>query len=132
MDFEFIGTIMKLVVVLAITLGLMFVSFKLMGTKLESINNNKYIKIIERVQVTKDNFIFVVKIGNKGYVLTSTSGHMERLSELSEEEIKQIEEEKKKTAEEITENYNKVMLKSKKMFSKLIKNINLKEEKHEK
>lgn len=132
MDFEFIGTIMKLLVVLAITLGLMFVSFKLMGTKLDSINNNKYIKIIERVQVTKDNFIFVVKIGNKGYVLTSTSGHMERLSELSEEEIKQIEEEKKKTAEEITENYNKVMLKSKKMFSKLIKNINLKEEKHEK
>lgn len=132
MNFEFLIIIIKLILALAMTFGLMFLSFKLMGTKLNIINNNKYIKVIDRVQVTKENFILVVKIGKKGYVMTSTAGHMEKLSELSEEEINIIEEDKKKAAEEISENYTKLILKSKKSFSKIVKNIKSKEEKHEK
>ena len=132
MNFEFLGMFVQLILALGVTLGLIFLSFKLMGTKLNAINNNKYIKVIERVQVTKENTILIVKIGKKGYVMTSTAGHMEKLSELSEEEINIIEEDKKKAAEEITENYNKLILKSKKSFSKIVKNIRSKEEKHEK
>ena len=132
MNFEFLGMFVQLILALGVTLGLMFLSFKLMGTKLNAINNNKYVKVIERVQVTKENTILVVKIGKKGYVMTSTAGHMEKLSELSEEEINIIEEDKKKVAEEMTESYNKLMLKSKKSFSKIVKNIRSKEEKHEK
>jgi flagellar biogenesis protein FliO len=63
-----------------------------MGTKVNSNNNNKYIKVIERVQVSKENTVLVVKIGKKGYVMTSSTGHMGKLSELSEEEINLIEE----------------------------------------
>jgi len=132
MSFEFFGMIVQLILALGVTLGLMFLSFKLMGTKLNAMNNNKYVKVIERVQVTKENAILIVKIGKKGYIMTSTSGHMEKLSELSEEEINSIEEDKKKAAEEITENYNKIILKSKENFSKVVKNIKSKEEKHEK
>ena len=132
MNFEFFGMLAKLILALGVTLGLMFLSFKLMGTKVNAINNNKYVKVIERVQVTKENFILIVKVGEKGYVMTSTSGHMEKLAELSEEEIISIEEEKKKAAVEITENYNKLILKSKKSFSKIVNNIKPKEEKHEK
>lgn len=132
MSFEFLGMIVQLILALGVTLGLMFLSFKLMGTKLNAMNNNKYVKVIERVQVTKENSILIVKIGKKGYIMTSTAGHMEKLSELSEEEINSIEEDKKKAAEEITENYNKLISKSKKSFSKVVKNIKSKEEKHEK
>lgn len=132
MSFEFLGMIVQLILALGVTLGLMFLSFKLMGTKLNAMNNNKYVRVIERVQVTKENSILIVKIGKKGYIMTSTAGHMEKLSELSEEEINSIEEDKKKAAEEITENYNKLMLKSKENFSKVVKNIKSKEEKHEK
>lgn len=132
MNFEFLGMIVQLILALGVTLGLMFLSFKLMGTKLNAMNNNKYVKVVERVQVTKENAILIVKIGKKGYIMTSTAGHMEKLSELSEEEINSIEEDKKKAAEEITENYNKLILKSKENFSKVVKNIKSKEEKHEK
>lgn len=132
MSFEFLGMIAQLILALGVTLGLMFLSFKLMGTKLNAMNSNKYVKVIERVQVTKENAILIVKIGKKGYIMTSTAGHMEKLSELSEEEINSIEEDKKKAAEEIAENYNKLILKSKKSFSKVVKNIKSKEEKHEK
>lgn len=132
MNFEFLGMIVQLILALGVTLGLMFLSFKLMGTKLNAINNNKYIKVIERVQVTKENAMLIVKIGKTGYIMTSTAGRMEKLSELSEDEINNIEEDKKKAAQEIAENYNKLILKSKKSFSKVVKNIKSKEEKHEK
>lgn len=132
MNFDFLGMSVQLILALGVTLGLIFLSFKLMGTKLNTINNNKYVKVIERVQVTKENTILIVKIGKKGYVMTSTTEHMEKLSELSEEEINIIEEDKKKAAAEISEGYNKLILKSRKSFSKIVKNIKSKEEKHEK
>lgn len=132
MDFNFFGMFIQLILALGVTLGLIFLTFKLMGTKVNYINNNKYVKVIERVQVSKENTILVVKIGKKGYVMTSTTGHMGKLSELSEEEINLIEEDKKKAAEEMTENYKNLMLKSKSSFFKIVKNISSKEDKHEK
>lgn len=132
MDFEFFGMIVRLILALMFTLGLMFLSFKLMGKKIDATNNNKYIKVIERVQITKENAILIIKIGEKGYVMTSTAGHMEKISELSEEEIKIIEEAKKRASEEAIQYYTDLMAKSKKSFSKIVKNIKSKEEKHEK
>ena len=111
MNFEFLQVFGQLILALGVTFGLMFLSFKVMGTKINTINNNKYIKVIDRVQVTKENTILIVKIGKKGYIMTSTAGHMEKLSELSEEEINVIEEDKKKSAEDIAEGYNKLILK---------------------
>jgi flagellar protein FliO/FliZ len=132
MDFNFFGMFVQLILALGVTLGLMFLTFKLMGKKVNSINNSKYVKVIERVQVSKENTILVVKIGKKGYVMSSSTGHMGKLSELSEEEVNLIEEEKKKAAEEITENYKNLMMKSKKSFSKIVNNIRSKEDKNEK
>jgi len=132
MDFNFFGMFVRLILALGVTLGLMFLTFKVMGKKVSSINNSKYVRVIERVQVSKENTILVVKIGKKGYVMTSSTGNMGKLSELSEEEINLIEEEKKKAAEEITENYKNLMIKSKKSFSKIVKNIRSKEDKNEK
>lgn len=132
MDFNFFGMFVQLILALGVTLGLMFLTFKVMGKKVDSFNNGKYVRVIERVQVSKENTILVVKIGKKGYVMTSSTGNMGKLSELSEEEINLIEEEKKKAAEEITENYKNLMIKSKKSFSKIVNNIRSKEDKNEK
>ncbi|AGF58264.1 flagellar biosynthetic protein FliO [Clostridium saccharoperbutylacetonicum] len=132
MDFELFKSLGQLIFALGVTFGLMFLSFKVMGSKYNVINNNKYIKVIDRVQITKENSILIVKIGEKGYIMTSTAGHMEKLSELSEDEIKNIEENKKKSNEEIIKNYKQAGLKFKGMISKTIKNIGSKEEKHEK
>lgn len=128
---EFITMFVQLIVALGITLGLMFLSFKVLGTRVNKINDNKYIKVIERVQVTKESNIFVVKVGKKGYVMTSTTGNMEKLSELSEEEIIEIEEEKKKLAQDMNETYNKFISKSGQYLSSVVKKIRSKEEKDE-
>lgn len=132
MDFGFFTMFMKLIIALGITLGIMFLSYKVLGTKVESINNNKYIKVIERTQISKDNAILVVKAGRRGYILMSSGNNVEKLSELSEEEINEIEENKRKSNQEIIDGYNKFISVSKNNVSKILKNIGSKEEKHEK
>ena len=132
MDFEFLKLFMQLLVALGITLGIMFLSYKILGTKVESINNNKYVKVIERTQITKDNAILIIKIGEKGYVMSCAGNSMEKLAELSEEEINEIEEKKKKSNQEIIDGYNKFISVSKNNVSKILKNLRSKEEKHEK
>ena len=132
MNLEFFKICVQLIVALGITLGLMFLTFRVFGSKINDINNNKYVKVIERVQVTKENSIITVKIGKKGYVMTTGAGHMEKLSELSEDEINNIEEEKKKTTQEMTQNYYELISKIKKIYSNIVKNKRSKEEKHEK
>lgn len=132
MNLEFFKICVQLIVALGITLGLMFLTFRVFGSKINDINNNKYVKVIERVQVTKENSIITVKVGKKGYVMTTSAGHMEKLSELSEEEINNIEEEKKKINQDMAQNYYELISKLKKIFSNLTKNKRSKEEKHEK
>lgn len=131
MDFEFFKMFMQLLIALGITLGIMFLSYRILGTKVDRINDNKYIKVIERTQITKDNVILVVKVGKKGYVMMTSGNSVEKLSELSEEEISEIEEKKKKSNQEVIDGYNRFISVSKNNVSKVLKNIRSKEEKHE-
>ncbi|NME82760.1 flagellar biosynthetic protein FliO [Clostridium sp. SM-530-WT-3G] len=131
MNFEFFKMIMQLIIALAITLGIMFLSYKILGNKVNGINKNKYVKVLERTQITKENSILVIKTGKKGYVVASTAGHIEKLSELSEEEIKEIEENKRLYNEEVLDGYNKLISFSKDNALKVFKKIKSKEETNE-
>lgn len=131
MDMDFFMLLFKMIVALVITLGLMFLTFKVMGTKVNNINDGKYVKIIERVQVGKESSILVIKVGKKGYVLTNTSEHMEKLSELTEDEVTDIEENNRKKVQDMSESYSRFVLKSKEGIFKILNNIKSKEDKHE-
>lgn len=131
MDMDFFTLLFKMIVALVITLGLMFLTFKVMGTKVNNINDGKYVKIIERVQVGKESSILVIKVGKKGYVLTNTSEHMEKLSELTEDEVTDIEENNRKKVQDMSESYSRFVLKSKEGIFKILNNIKSKEDKHE-
>lgn len=70
----------------------LFVLFiKYGGNKLQRLQNGKYIKIMERVGLSKENGLMVVKIGDKGYVLSSASGKVEILLQISDEDMEKIE-----------------------------------------
>ncbi|EJP6470923.1 flagellar biosynthetic protein FliO [Clostridium sporogenes] len=92
MDIEFIGMIFKAIFALALVLLLLYLSLKLGGEKLQKFQNGKYIKVLERVPLSKENFVCVVKIGKKAYIMTSTPHSIEKITELSEEETKKIED----------------------------------------
>ncbi|MGO5065070.1 flagellar biosynthetic protein FliO [Clostridium sp. LCP25S3_F8] len=92
MDIEFIGMIFKAIFALALVLLLLYLSLKLGGEKLQKFQNGKYIKVLERVPLSKENFVCVVKIGEKAYIMTSTPHSIEKITELSEAETKKIED----------------------------------------
>lgn len=91
MDYNFWLMLLKIVVFLPLVLVLFYISIKYGGNKLQGIQNGRFIKVLERLPLSKENSLIVVKIGDKGYVLTSAQGKVDTLLELSQEELKKLE-----------------------------------------
>ncbi|GAA0107110.1 MULTISPECIES: flagellar biosynthetic protein FliO [Clostridium] len=102
---DLIFMIIKLIFTLVVVLGLMYLVFKISGNRLNKINEGKYIKVLEKVQISKDTSIVVLKIGKKGYIMSSSNNNTEKIDEISEEEILLLEEEKKIEKEKINQQY---------------------------
>ena len=85
-------SILQLFLVLPIILILIYISIKVGGSKLDTLN--RYIKIIERVPLNKENNIFLIKLGQEYYVAASNNGSFEIIKELSKDEVTKLEENK--------------------------------------
>lgn len=88
---EFWILLFKIVIFLPFILFLVFISIKYGGGKLQQVQNTRYLRVMERLSLSKDNSILIVKIGEKVYVISSCNKSIEILMELSEEEIAKIE-----------------------------------------
>lgn len=91
MDFKMI---FELMIYLPFILFLIYFSLKLGGSKLQSIQSGNYIKIVEKVTLTKDSQIMLIKLGDKGYVMSCTKERNEILSQLTMEELLLVENKK--------------------------------------
>jgi len=89
--------ILKLVVALLVILPLIYISIKYGGNRLQNMQNGNYMKILERLTLTKENSLLIIKIGEKAYVFSSSGSKLEILMELEPEELKKIQESKKVT-----------------------------------
>lgn len=106
---DLIFMIIKLIFALVVVLGLMYLVFKISGNRLNKFNEGKYVKVLERVQISRDTSIVVIKIGKKGYIMSSSTNNTEKLDEISEEDIVLLEEEKRKEKEKINQQYEVAM-----------------------
>lgn len=109
----------KLLFALIVVFGFMFILIKISNSKLNKINQGKYIKVLERTNISKDNSIILLKIGNKGYVIGSSSKGIEKIEEISEEEIAVIDKNKEKQKEEVNQQYEEFIKKLNLKFKKL-------------
>lgn len=91
MDKQLLLMILNIIVVLPFILFLIYLSLKYGGGKLQSLQNGRFVKVIERVPITKESSILVVKIGEKAYVMSAGNNKTEILMELEEDEIQKIE-----------------------------------------
>lgn len=131
MNFEFIYMIIKLVFALIVVIGLLFIVSKTSFAKINSINDKRYIKVLERVQISKDTYISVVKIGKKAHVISTSSGNVEKIQELSPEEVLEIERAKKDQIDEIEKRYLNTLNISKSFATRVISKFKLKDGKNE-
>lgn len=89
--------IINLIVFVPITIILIIVSIKISKVSLVNIGANKYVKVIEKTSLNKDTDVFVLKIGEDGCVIVASNSKLEKIKELSEEEIFNIEEKNKES-----------------------------------
>lgn len=117
---EYVFLILKLILALIFVFGLMFLLAKLSNNQIDKINNNRYIKVLEKTSISKENSIMLVRIGKKGYVISSSNKGLEKLEEVSEEDIKNIEIDKK-NQNEIIKDQCKSLVKNFDFFKKKLK-----------
>ncbi len=79
-DSEFLGMLIKLIIFLPIILGSIYLIGKMFG-KGDIVKGNK-MKVIERLQLSKDNTLLIVRIEDKYYLMASSHGKIEILEEL--------------------------------------------------
>ena len=94
MDLQFWWMLFKTILSLLFIVFLIYIFTKFGGGKLKKIQGGRYIKILERTQISKENSLLVVKIGEKGYVISSSSGRVDVICELTGEELSKIEDTK--------------------------------------
>lgn len=90
-NLSFLQMLFEIIIFVPFILLLFILSVKYGGNKLQKLQNGRYIKIMEKVGLSKENGLMVVKIGEKGYVLSSASGKVEILLQISDEDMEKIE-----------------------------------------
>ncbi|WP_039655732.1 flagellar biosynthetic protein FliO [Clostridium tyrobutyricum] len=91
MDSQFLWMFFKTIMALAFVIFLIYISLKYGGGKFQNVQKNKFVKILQRSQISKENSLLLVKIGEKAYVISSTTGRIEILYELDKDEISTLE-----------------------------------------
>lgn len=74
--------------------------------KIEVLNKGKYVKIIEKTQISKNECIYVFKTGEEGTIILSSLNGMQKIKDLSKEEILKIEDEKEEKEALMIERYD--------------------------
>lgn len=98
--------IFKLVFFSAGLLLILVVLLRKTKDKMDKLSSGKYTKIIEKTQISKTESIYVFKIGEEGLVVLSSVKGMEKVKDLSKEEIEKVEIQKEKFNGEIEEKCN--------------------------
>ncbi|MBU3142298.1 flagellar biosynthetic protein FliO [Clostridium sp. CF012] len=87
MDGEFLMLLIKILLFLPFILLILYLSLKYGGDKLQKLQDGRYMKVLDRIALSKENSILVVKIGEKAYAVSSSSKEINILFEVPQEEI---------------------------------------------
>lgn len=83
--------LLKILICIPIILILIVLSLKISQGTLLKKYNDKYVKILDIVNISKNNSIIILKIGEEGCIMASSSSSMSKIKDLTKEEILKIE-----------------------------------------
>ncbi|MGL4739304.1 MAG: hypothetical protein ACRC41_00655 [Sarcina sp.] len=103
---EYFYFILKLVLFAGGLLLILVAFLRKAKDKIEVLNKDKYVKIIEKTQISKNECIYVFKTGDEGTVILSSINGMQKIKDLSKEEILKLEYEKSEKEALMVEKYD--------------------------
>ena len=99
---------------------LVVMSIKLSKPNFEGMGIYKYTQVVERTNLNKDTNVFVLKIGEEGCVLVSSPSQVEKIKDISKQEMQEIEDNKKQIKKIKLVKLNKVKKNLKKLDFKKV------------
>ena len=95
---ELILSFLKMILGLATVLALLFVVLRF-GKKM-NYGGNQYIQMVEKVPLTNQAFLAVVRVGKSYHLASVSSGKVDLLKELPPEEVEEMMERRRRQLEE--------------------------------
>ena len=83
--------IIKVIAFIPIVIILIVISLKLSQKTLIQGQANKYMRVLEVVNINKNNSLMVIKIGDEGCILASSASSVNKIKDLTKEDILKIE-----------------------------------------
>lgn len=112
--------IINLIVFVPFTIALIIITIRFSKINFSGVGINKYVKVLERTNLSKDTEIYVLKVGDEGCVIVSSSTKTDIIKELTKNQIEEIE----KKQEDVKNKFNKTL------NLEIIKSLKLKEKKN--
>lgn len=87
-DKEFWMMLLQLMIFLPFVITMIYIMGKVGKKTFPALSGSKYMKIIDRMSLSKENAVMIVQMGENFYLMSSCNGRVEILKEISEDEIK--------------------------------------------
>ncbi|WP_238883230.1 flagellar biosynthetic protein FliO [Clostridium sp. YIM B02551] len=105
-----IELVFRLAIVLPLILFLLIITLRYINKKSNTLTNGRYLNVVERIQISKECYITIVKMGEIGVVMAVSPGNTTVVKELSKEELESIMRDKKQSQQELIDTYQKYVL----------------------
>lgn len=103
--------IIKIFSLLFFLLSLIFLSFKI--EKFYSVKKNKHTQVLDITRIDKNNSIVILKVGQEGVLLGVTPSSINKIKDISKDEIINIEKDIEKSRDDFNKNINHIINKIK-------------------
>lgn len=87
---EQIGSFLMILLIFVLLLyGSYVCSKKVAGMSMRG-TQSKYVKVVDRIMLGRDNYIAVISVGNRYYLIGNSAGGMNMLTEIAEEDLVEL------------------------------------------
>ncbi|SHJ67914.1 Flagellar biosynthesis protein, FliO [Hathewaya proteolytica DSM 3090] len=90
MDNDILIMVIKLVIIMPAMIAILYFLLKYSNTKLQAVNKNKIISVIEKTAITKNSYMMVVKIADEYYVMHVNSDKSRIIKKIDKEKVEEI------------------------------------------
>ena len=90
MNNTFLEFIINLIVLVPVVVLLIFISLRLSKKSLIKIGSGSYVKVLEKINLSKDICLYVIKSGNTGCIRVTSNNNTQVIKKLNEDEINEI------------------------------------------
>ena len=90
MNNTFLEFIINLIVLVPVVVLLIFISLRLSKKSLIKIGSGSYVKVLEKINLSKDICLYVIKSGNTGCIIVTSNNNTQVIKKLNEDEINEI------------------------------------------